>query len=61
VRDIDVFARLLTLKKPWKVEKGSVSSEEEEVHVWLQHREGAEISSQRALPSVVSWYDAGHR
>jgi transposase len=41
VRDIDVFARLLTLKKPWKVERVSLSSEEEEVHVWLQHRGSA--------------------
>jgi transposase len=41
VRDIDVFARLLTLKKPWKVGRVSLSSEEEEVHVWLQHRAGA--------------------
>ena len=41
MRDIDVFARLLTLKKPWKVERVSLSSEEKEVHVWLQHRAGA--------------------
>lgn len=41
MRDIDVFAWLLTLKKPWKVERVVLSSEEKEVHVWLQHRAGA--------------------
>jgi transposase len=40
VRDIDVFARLLGVKKPWKVSRVSLSSAEREVAVWLEHRDG---------------------
>ena len=41
MRDIEVFARLLGLKKPWRVSRVSLSSEAREVDVWLEHRDGA--------------------
>ena len=41
MRDIEVFARLLGLKKPWKVSRVSLSSAEREVDVRLEHRDGA--------------------
>jgi transposase len=40
VRDIDVLARLLNLKKPWKVKRISFSGQERELNVWLEHRAG---------------------
>jgi transposase len=39
VRDIDVFGRLLNLKKPWKVSRVSLAVEKGEVNVWLEHRQ----------------------
>jgi len=41
MRDIDFFSRLLCLKKPWKVSRVSLSSEEKEIDVWLEHRDRA--------------------
>jgi transposase len=43
VRDIDFFAKLLSLKRPWKVERVSISPEEREIDVWLEHRRHAEF------------------
>jgi transposase len=44
MRDIDFFARLLSLKRPWKVDRVSLSPEEMEVDVWLEHRQRAEFA-----------------
>ena len=44
MRDIEFFAKLLSLKKPWKVERVSLSQEEKEINVWLQHRRRAEFT-----------------
>lgn len=44
MRDIDLFAKLLSLKKPWKVSRVALSSEEEQLDVWLEHRRGAEFA-----------------
>ena len=44
MRDIDFFAKLLSLKRPWKVDRVSLSPEEKEVHVWLEHRRRAEFA-----------------
>ena len=44
MRDIDFFAKLLSLKRPWKVDRVSLSPEEKEVHVWLEHRHRAEFA-----------------
>jgi transposase len=38
VRDIDFFAKLLGLKKPWRVSRVTLSPEEKEIDVWLEHR-----------------------
>ena len=38
MRDIDFFARLLSLKRPWKVKRVALSLEEKEIDVWLEHR-----------------------
>jgi len=43
VLDIDVFARLLNLKKPWKVNRVRVSAAEMELSVWLEHRPRTEF------------------
>jgi len=39
MRDVDFFAKLLALKKPWKVSRISLSPEDEdkEIDVWLEH------------------------
>jgi transposase len=44
MRDIDFFARLLSLKRPWKVDRVSLSPEEMEIDVWLEHRQRAEFA-----------------
>jgi transposase len=44
VRDTDFFRELLGLKKPWKVDRVSLSSKEKEVDVWLEHRGRAEFA-----------------
>jgi transposase len=44
MRDIDFFSRLLGLKRPWKVDRVSISPEEREVNVWLEHRRRAEFA-----------------
>lgn len=44
MRDIDFFAKLLGLKRPWKVERVSISPEEKEIDVWLEHRRRVEFA-----------------
>lgn len=44
MRDIDVFAKLLGLKKPWKVSRVSLAPEEKQIDVWLEHRRGVEFA-----------------
>jgi transposase len=44
MRDTEVFARLLGIKKPWRVKRVSLSPEKREVDVWLDHREGTAFS-----------------
>jgi transposase len=44
VRDTDFFRELLGLKKPWKVDRVSLSSKEKEIDVWLEHRSRAEFA-----------------
>ena len=44
MRDIDFFAKLLSLKRPWKVDRVSISPEENQIDVWLEHRRGAEFA-----------------
>jgi transposase len=44
MRDIDFFTKLLSLKRPWKVDRVSVSPEEKEIHVGLEHRRRAEFA-----------------
>ena len=44
MRDIDLFAKLLSLQKPWKVSRVALSSEEEPLDVWLEHRRGAQFA-----------------
>jgi transposase len=44
VRDIDVFGKLLVLKKPWKVSRVRLSPEEEEIDVCLEHRGRTEFA-----------------
>jgi transposase len=44
MRDIDFFAKLLNVKRPWKVDRVSLSPEEKEIHVWLEHRRRAEFA-----------------
>jgi transposase len=44
MRDIDFVAKLLSLKRPWKVDRVSLSPEEKEIHVWLEHRRRAEFA-----------------
>lgn len=62
MRDIDIFNRLLCLKKPWKVERVSLSSEKNEIDVWLQHRRGAEFACPECrLPLPVYDHVAARR
>jgi transposase len=44
MRDIDFFTKLLSLKKPWKVDRVSISPEAKEIDVWLEHRQRAEFA-----------------
>lgn len=44
MRDIDFVAKLLRLKRPWKVSRVSISPEEKEIEVWLEHRRGAKFA-----------------
>jgi transposase len=54
MRDIDFFTKLLSLKRPWKVDRVSLSLEEKEVHVWLEHRRRAEFAcSECGLPLPI--------
>jgi transposase len=54
MRDIDFFTKLLSLKRPWKVDGVSLSLEEKAVHVWLEHRRHAEFAcSECRLPLPI--------
>ena len=44
MRDIDFFGKLLSLKRPWKVERVSLSPKEKSIDVWLEHRRHAEFA-----------------
>src|SRR5713101_8232920 len=44
MRDIDFFRNLLGLKKPWKVDRVSLSSRKKEIDVWFEHRGRAEFA-----------------
>jgi transposase len=44
MRDIDVFAKLLSLAKPWKVNRVSLSPREKEIDVWFEHRGRGEFA-----------------
>src|ERR1041384_785250 len=44
MRDIDFFGKLLRLRKPWKVERVSISPEKKVIDVWLEHRRHAEFA-----------------
>src|SRR5712691_9764083 len=44
MRDIDFFSLLLGLKRPWKVDRVSISPEEKEIDVWLEHRRRTEFA-----------------
>jgi transposase len=44
MRDVDFFARLLPLKKPWRVSRVTLASKEKEIEVSLEHRPGAEFA-----------------
>jgi transposase len=53
MRDINFFAKLLGLKRPWKVDRVSLSPGEKEINVWLEHRRRAEFACpecRRPLP-----------
>lgn len=53
MRDVDFFRKLLRLKRPWKVERVSISQEGKEIDVWLEHRRRAEFACpecRRPLP-----------
>jgi transposase len=62
VRDIDFFAKLLSLKKPWKVDRVALSSEEKQIDVWLEHRRRAEFTCPECrLPLPVYEHVASRR
>jgi transposase len=44
MREIDFFAKLLNLKRPWRVKWVLLSSEEKQIDVWLEHRRRAWFS-----------------
>jgi transposase len=44
MRDIEFFTKLLSLKRPWKVDRVSLSLDEKEIHIWLEHRRRAEFA-----------------
>jgi transposase len=44
MRDIEFFTKLLSLKRPWNVDRVSLSPEEKEIHVWLEHRRHPEFA-----------------
>jgi transposase len=41
MRDIDLFSKLLSLEKPWKVTRVSLAPEEKHIDVWLGHSRNA--------------------
>ena len=41
MRDVDVFTKLLSLKRPWAVEQVILDADDEGVHVFLRHRSNA--------------------
>ena len=41
MRDIDLFSKLLSLEKPWKVTRVSLAPEEKQIDVWLGHSRSA--------------------
>jgi transposase len=41
MRDIDLFSRLLSLQRPWRVERVALDSEERRIDVGLAHRRNA--------------------
>jgi transposase len=43
VRDIEFFAKLLCLSKPWKVSRVSLSSEEKRIDIGLEHGRRAQF------------------
>jgi transposase len=54
VRDIDFFAKLLGLRKPWRVSRVSLSSEEKRIDVSLEHRPRAQFCCPECrLPSPL--------
>ena len=62
MRDIDFFAKLLSLKKPWKVDRVALSSEEKQIDVWLEHRRRAEFTCPECrLPLPVYDHVASRR
>jgi transposase len=44
MREVDFFDKLLGLRKPWKVSRVSLSSEEKRIDVVLEHRRRAQFS-----------------
>ena len=44
MRDIEFFAKLLCLRKPWKVSRVSLSSEEKRIDIGLEHGRRAQFS-----------------
>lgn len=41
MRDIALFARLLALQNPWRVERVALDSEQHQINLWLAHRRNA--------------------
>jgi transposase len=46
VRDSALFARLLALQKPWRVERVSLDPEHRQIDIWLTHRSNATFNCQ---------------
>jgi len=41
MRDIDLFSRLLSLQRPWRVQRVALDPKEHQIDVWLVHRRNA--------------------
>jgi hypothetical protein len=54
VRDIEFFAKLLCLRKLWKVSRVSLSSEEKRIDIGLEHGRRAQFFLPGVSPAVAA-------
>lgn len=56
MRDVDLFARLLALERPWGVERVDLDDDAKRIEVWLCHRSNARFHCPRCA-TILPIYD----